>query len=370
MRSNESWRLKGRKEESEISTYYNPLDPKPLKYDDCPPLLQQYINYMLAIKNANKSTVNAYYINIRLFLRFYARLKGIVPEREKIENINIKILTKEQICAATSEDIYAYMYFLTDDRNNKPGVRKQKRTALRSFYQYLAKTEHLIEKNPVDDVEPPSTRGLSSKQPKYLSLDQAKTLLSTTIGQFPSRDYCIIVLLLNCGMRLSELTGINLKDISDDMTTLKLRGKGNKERTTYLNESCQKAITDYLTDRALISGCKNDNALFISREKDRLGQRQIERVVKQRIAAAGLGFTGCTPHSLRHTFATIMLESGVADLPELRDWLGHASTQTTERYTHLKDERLAAVSAAYPLNTAAARTMSIVKTQTDEEKQK
>lgn len=316
--------------------------------------MQEYINHLLAVKNNSKRSVNSYYIDVRLFLRFYARLKGYVPENTEIQKINIKKLTSEQICAAASEDIYAFMYYLTDDRNNKPAVRKHKLTALNSFYTYLMRVEHLIERNPVTDVEPPSLRGLSTHQPKYLTLAQARMLLNTTGGIFPSRDYCILVLFLNCGMRLSELTGINLKDLSDDLTVLKLHGKGNKERTAYLNRSCTDALSVYLTERKAINGLIDETALFVShRTKKRLTNKRVEDIVKSRITAAGLSYTGCTPHSLRHTLATMLLESGVADLPELAMLLGHESTRTTERYTHLKNERLAAVVAASPLNKKA-----------------
>lgn len=305
---------------------------------------------MLAIKNTARRSVNAYYIDIRLFLRFYARLKGYVPENMEISKISIKSLTEEQICETASEDIYAFMYYLTDDRKNQPQVRKHKLTALTSFFNYLLKVEHLIKTNPADDIEPPSTRGLKTHQPKYLTVEQARMLLSMTGGFFPSRDYCILVLFLNCGMRLSELTGINLKDISDDMSVMKLRGKGNKERTAYLNEISQKALSSYLQERSLIQGLIDENALFISKHKKRISNKQVENIVGKRIAAAGLSYTGCTPHKLRHTLATMLMDAGVADLPELRDILGHESTLTTEIYAHLKNERLAAVTAASPLN--------------------
>lgn len=334
-----------------MSTYINPNKPKPLKYDDCPPLVQEYINHLLAVKNNSKRSVNSYYIDIRLFLRFYARLKGYVPENTEIQKVKIKKLTSEQICSAASEDIYAFMYYLADDRNNKPAVRKHKLTALNSFYSYLMRVEHLIERNPVEDVEPPSLRGLSTHQPKYLTVAQARMLLNTTGGDFPARDYCILVLFLSCGMRLSELSGINLKDISDDLKVLKLRGKGNKERTAYLNDSCTDALAAYLQERNAIHDLIDENALIISkRTKKRITNRMVEYIVRKRISAAGLAYTGCTPHSLRHTLATMLLESGVADLPELAMLLGHESTRTTERYTHLNNERLASVVAASPLN--------------------
>ena len=335
-----------------MSTYIDPNKPKKkLKYYDCPPLVQGYINHLLAARNTLKRSVNSYYIDIRLFLRFFARLKGFVPEDTEIDAVCIKELTPEQICSATTDDIYAFMYYLSDDRNNSPTVRKHKLTALNSFYGYLVRVERLIEINPAANVDPPSLRGVKTKQPKFLTVDQARMLLSTTGGDFPSRDYCILALFLTCGMRLSELTGINLNDLSDDLTVLKLRGKGNKERTAYLNQSCIDALTVYLQDRNEIKDLIDDEALIVSKlTKKRITNRMVEYIVKKRISAAGLDYTGCTPHSLRHTLATMLLDSGAADLPELAMLLGHESTRTTERYTHLNNERLASVVAASPLN--------------------
>lgn len=338
-----------RKEGVEISTYLNPNKPKALRYKDSPPLLQQYVDHMLAIKNAQRSTVNAYYIDIRMFLRYYAMIKGFVPENQDISKISVKSLTDEQIWAVASEDIYGYMYYLANDRANAPRVRKRKLSALNSFFGYLAK-ERMIPRNPVDDIDPPSMRGMKTHQPKYLTVKQAMLLLNTNGGEFPLRDHCILVLFLNCGMRVSELTRIDVKDISDDRTRMKLHGKGNKERTAYLNEICQKALSEYIEDRSHIVGLIDEEALFVSkRTKKRITNRQVENIVKQRLTVAGLSYTGCTPHKLRHSFATMLLAQGV-DLKVIAELLGHENTATTEIYAHLNNEQLAAATASLPIN--------------------
>ena len=330
-----------------LNTYINPNKNEPLRYTDCPPLLDRYIKHTVAISNKARRTVNSYVIDILLFLRFYARLSGKVPEDTAIEKIKLKTMADEDICAVTSDDIFSFLYFLADDRKNSPSTRKHKLSSLRSFYNYILKVEKTIDKNPVDFVERPSTKGLAARPPKFLELDQAKTLLNTIDGQFQERDYCIILLFLTCGMRLSELTSINLKDISEK--TVKIVGKGNKPRTIPLNQMCLDAIADYRAIRDALPNLVDKEALFVSkRTGKRIGNRQVEKLVSKYIAESGLQSTGCTTHSLRHSAATMYYRAG-NDLQLLARILGHSSTKVTEIYTHIDESGLAKIIDNSPL---------------------
>lgn len=330
-----------------MSTYINPNKNEPLRYEDCPPLLDRYIRHTIAISNKAKRTVNSYVVDIFLFLRFYARLSGKVPEDMPLNDVKIKTLTDAEICAVTSDDIFTFLFFLADDRKNSPGTRKHKLSSLRSFYNYVLRVEKSIEKNPVDFVERPSTKGQAAKPPKFLELDQAKTLLGTIDGEFQERDYCMILLFLTCGMRLSELTSIDLKNISDK--TIKIIGKGNKPRTIPLNQMCLDAIAEYRAIRDNLPNLIDKDALFVSkRTGKRIGNRQVEKLVSKYIAESGLQSTGCTTHSLRHSAATMYYRAG-NDLQLLAAILGHSSTKVTEIYTHIDERGLADIINKSPL---------------------
>ena len=330
-----------------LSTYVNPNKSEPLKYEDCPHLLDRYIKHTIAISNKAKRTVNSYVVDILLFLRFYARLSGKVQENTPLEDVRTKDMTDADICAVTSDDIFAFLYFLAEDRKNSPGTRKHKLSSLRSFYNYILRIEKKIKANPVDYVERPSTKGLAAKPPKFLELEQAKKLLGTIDGEFQERDYCMILLFLTCGMRLSELTSINLKDVSDN--TIKIVGKGNKPRTIPLNQMCLDSIAEYRALRDNLPNLIDTEALFISkRTGKRIGNRQVEKLVSKYIAESGLQSTGCTTHSLRHSAATMYYRAG-NDLQMLAAILGHSSTKVTEIYTHIDERGLADIINQSPL---------------------
>lgn len=330
-----------------MSTYVNPNKNDPLSYPDCPPLLDRYIKHSIAISNKAKRTVNSYVVDILLFLRFYARLSGKVAENTNLKDIKVKTMTDAEICAVTADDIFSFLYFLADDRKNSPGTRKHKLSSLHSFYNYILLVEKAIDKNPVNYVERPSTKGLATRPPKFLELDQSKALLKTIDGQFQERDYCMILLFLTCGMRLSELTRINLKDFSDK--TLKIVGKGNKPRTVPLNQMCLEAIADYRAIRDGLPNLVDKDAMFVSkRTGKRIGNRQVEKIVTKYIAESGLQATGCTTHSLRHSAATMYYRAGV-DLQQIARILGHSSTKVTEIYTHIDESSLAEIIDNSPL---------------------
>lgn len=350
-----------------MSTYINPNKNKKLEYEDCPPLLRDYIDYMLAVKNRSKRTVNSYYIDLHLFFRFIALLKGYAPADTPIEDVMIGDMTEAQMCAVEEENIYKFIYYVRDDRDNSAETEQHKLTSIQSFYHYVVKVAKLLEKSPADDVERPSLRGKASRQPVFLKVQESQDLLKAVSGQFPERDYCIICLFINCGLRLSELTSINLKDMSD--RTIKIVGKGNKTRTVYLNDMCIDAIAAYREIRDAQEYVQEKNALFISKQGKRLSNRQVENIVKKHLTAAGLLHTGCTPHKLRHTAATMYYQSGAADLQELARLLGHSSTKTTEIYTHLDEKALERVVSKSPLMASQEPLISIVSPEEENAKE-
>lgn len=313
-----------------------------MKTNDCPPLLRQFLNYMLVIRNRSKKTVDALYIDLRVFLRFLKMERGLAEKTNNPDTIRIGDLPAEVICSATRSDVYEFLYYLADVRGNSPVTRSRKLSSVKDFYKYLL-SQGKVEDDPTALVEAPSMRGQKTHLPIYLQQDQCLQLLDAVNGEFPERDRCIIMLFISCGMRLSELTGINLSAITTNTTTttIKLHGKGNKERLAYLNDSCAKSLHEYLEIRKTLNLIDED-ALFVSkRTGKRLKNGGVERMLKKQLARAGLTTTGCTPHKLRHTAATLMYQTGVADLHTLQLILGHASPTTTEIYTHAGEDQIA-----------------------------
>lgn len=247
--------------------------------------------------------------------------------------IKIKDIPLTIIKSFTLNDAYQYLRFLKDERGNSTASRARKTSALKQFYTYLHKKAKLIDENPLIDLELPRVK---NKLPKYLSLEESLSLLQNIDSKFKERDYCIILLFLNCGMRLSELVGLNLNDFSKDNRSLRLFGKGSKERIVFLNDLCIDAIDDYLRVRPPV----DSSAMFLSANKTRISKRRVQQIVEESLKRSGLGNLGITTHKLRHTAATIMYQHGNVDTLVLRDILGHKSIATTEIYTHLADDNL------------------------------
>ena len=292
--------------------------------------ITDFINYMETIQGKSKNTTKEYYYDLRTFFRWLKKERGITND-DDFSNITIDDVNIELIKSITLNDLYNFVYYIGHNRSNSNSAKARKISTLRSFFKFLHTKLHVIDSNPTVELETPK---LASRQPVHLSLKEAKKLLNAVDGEFKERDYCILTLFLNCGMRLSELVGIDLKDIKGD--TLKVIGKGDKERTVYLNEACIQAVKDYLTTRPSV---KTD-ALFISKRKQRISNKTVQHMVKGCVRKAGLDTKKYSVHKLRHTAATLMYQYGEVDIRALQQILGHSNISTTQIYTHVDDRLL------------------------------
>lgn len=317
-------------------------------YDDIPDFLKEFLLYMQNIKNRSKSTIREYHYDLRDAFRFlklfkdknimFKDINDEVIEKTDISELNINFVKEIELT-----DLYEYLNYLSNIRSDKPTTRARKIAALKSFFNYMTFKQKFLDKNPAVELETPK---LSKRLPKYLSLDESVTLLHSIDGKFEKRDTCIITLFLNCGLRLSELVAINFKDIRDD--TLHVVGKGDKERSVYLNNACQKALEEYISIRP--KDVKDRDALFVSERGTRIGKRTVEMMVKKYITLAGLDPKKYSPHKLRHTAATLMHKYGGVDIRSLQQILGHESVSTTEIYTHVDSEQVREALEKNPLN--------------------
>lgn len=321
------------------------------------PLLDDFTRYLATVGGRSPKTCDEYYLDLRLFFRYIKWFFHLVPDDaiDQLDTVCIDDVTIALIEKIKLTDVYAYLDYLARDRAVRPNSkiskhglsatsRARKIAAIRAFYKYLEKKAQLIEKNPMKDLESPKIR---RSLPRYLSLDESLSLLDHIEGEFQERDYCIITLFLNCGLRVSELCGIDLTDIREDQ--LRVVGKGNKERVVYLNEACLHALSSYLPIREQIKDIRpsDRNALFISKKKNRISTETVKWLVKKYCSYAGLD-PKISVHKLRHTSATLMYRNGV-DVRVLQEILGHKNLNTTEIYTHVEEEDLRTAARVNPL---------------------
>lgn len=308
-----------------------------------PYYVEDFLNYMRTVKGLSNSTLTAYTSDINLFLRFIKIHKNLSKSNvtfDNLDDLEIDDISIDILKNLSISDLYAYISYLDNFRNNGSSSKARKIASLKSLFNYLTNKIKLIPYNITLELESPK---LPKKSPIYLTLDESKDLLNVTQNRDKNseRDFCIITLFLNCGLRLSELCGINLSNIKGD--TLKVIGKGNKERTIYLNKASLKAIMKYMPMRNEINfrvASEDKDALFISGKYRRINKRTVERIVKKYIGLAGLDKDKYTPHKLRHTSATLMHKHGNVDVRTLQQILGHENVSTTQIYTHVDDETL------------------------------
>ena len=324
------------------------------RYSDCPQSLREFLVYHETIKGQSPLTISEYYLDLRLFLRFMKLMRNEMPMNTDLQTINIKDVDLEFIRGIDTADIYDFLSYLASDRPVNPetpmtdlGIaptsRARKLSAIKSFYKYLTVRTKQLTENPVADMEYPKLR---KSLPKYLTLEQSAALLQAVSGVNAKRDYAILMLFLNCGIRRSELVGLNLTDVYPDR--IRVVGKGNKERFVYFGASCRKAIDDYLEERKQ-KVLTDNRALFGSRDGNRISVTAVHRLVKKALLQAGLDSTQFSAHKLRHTAATMMLSGGV-DVKTVQEVLGHENLNTTQIYTHIENTELKVASEANPLS--------------------
>ncbi len=297
-----------------------------------PKLVQQYLVYIEAIKGHSELSVLEYASDLRTFFRFIAKNRGLCNDDTDEEKIDLSPIDLEIIQSVKLTDAYQFLIYCKDVRHNNEATRARRVVSIRRFYSYLTDNLGLIETNPMKTLDAPKTR---KSLPKYLSLEESEKLLSVIDGKYKERDYAIITLFLNCGMRLSELCSIDYSDIKSD-GSLTIIGKGNKERIIYLNQACIDAVVSYMKVRPN-DGVK-DRALFLSSRNQRISNKTVQHIVYTYLEKAGLGDRGLSVHKLRHTAATLMYQHGNVDLLLLKEILGHENLGTTEIYTHISDD--------------------------------
>ena len=324
------------------------------KYSDCPMILRDFLVYHETIKGQSPGTIHEYYLDLRMFLRFIKLMRNDMPIQTNLDDIPIKDVDVRFIASITTSDIFDFLSYLANDRISdpdrpfeekgiSPASRARKLSALKSFYKYLTVRTKQLEENPVADFEYPKLR---KSLPKYLTLEQSSKLLQAVSGQNQARDYAILMLFLNCGIRRSELVGLNMTDVYEDR--IRVVGKGNKERIVYFGTACRKAIDAYLPERNK-QVLTDNRALFGSRNGNRISVDAVHALVKKAFLKAGLDATQFSAHKLRHTAATMMLSGGV-DVKTVQEVLGHENLNTTQIYTHIENTELKIAAEANPLS--------------------
>ena len=324
------------------------------RYSDCPQVLREFLVYHETIKGQSPLTISEYYLDLRLFLRFIKLMRNDMPINTDLETISIKDVDLNFIRSIDTSDIFDFLSYLANDRPLNPetpmtdhGIsaasRARKLSAIKSFYKYLTVRTKQLSENPVADMEYPKLR---KSLPKYLTMEQSAALLQAVSGANEKRDYAILMLFLNCGIRRSELVGLNLTDVYEDR--IRVVGKGNKERFVYFGTACRKAIEAYMAERSKKT-LSDNRALFGSRDGNRISVTAVHRLVKKALLQAGLDSTQFSAHKLRHTAATMMLSGGV-DVKTVQEVLGHENLNTTQIYTHIENTELKIAAEANPLS--------------------
>ena len=318
--------------------------------EDNPDYLNSFLDYSGTILNKSPNTIKEYNYDLANFLRYLKIHFKLIKDDVPLQNITFKDVPIEIIAKVKLEDIHAYLFYLKNNFRSKPATLSRKTSSIRVFFNYLSQKAKLIEFNPAQNLETPKQE---KRLPKYLSLDDSKKLLNVTANESRNnkRDYAIITLFLNCGMRLSELVNINIKDINFDDCKMNVIGKGNKERTIYLNKACIKSLQEYLEVRPR-DKVKFDSrdALFLSERRERISNRAVQYIVKKELQAAGLDINKYSVHKLRHTAATLMYQYGNVDIRALQELLGHESISTTEIYTHVANQQVRNAVESNPLS--------------------
>ena len=323
-------------------------------YKECPRILRDFLTYHETIKGQSQLTISEYALDLRMFLRFIKLMRLDMPISTDLNTIDIRDVDVDFVRSIQTSEIFDFLSYLAMDRPLNPdssmsdrgvsaSTRARKLSAIKSFYKYLTVRTKQLQENPVADLEYPKLR---KSLPKYLTMEQSAALLRSVSGQNEVRDYAILMLFLNCGIRRSELVGLNISDVYEDR--IRVVGKGNKERFVYFGSPCRKAIDAYMQVRN--EKVLTDNrALFASRNGNRISVSAVHRLVEKALKQAGLDSTQFSAHKLRHTAATMMLSGGV-DVKTVQEVLGHENVNTTQIYTHIESTELKLAAEANPLS--------------------
>lgn len=329
-----------------------------------PELIQKFANYKEVVQGCSNKTVTEYLFDLRTFSKYLlAERNSIQIGSEEFEKLDISGLDADFYSSVTSSDVYSFLTYVKNGRENQNSSRARKLTSIKQFYKYCNSRIMVFENNPAADIESPRQ---AKKLPKHLSIEECLELLDSVTNDDQSktkeRDYCILTLFLNCGIRLSELCGINLTDFDRELHIMKVTGKGAKDRVVYLNEACKNALEAYLPIRmATVTKDENEKALFLSRLGKRISQKTVQWMVKKYLGEAGLEYMHYSTHKLRHTAATLMYQTGAVDVRVLKDILGHEQLNTTQIYTHVSDKHMEEAMSMNPLSS--------VKPKKDEKKE-
>ncbi len=319
-----------------------------IDYNDAPELVTEFLSYKLVNQGKSEKTCFQYYHDLRSFFRFLlvTKYKSKYGDYEA-EDLSFSEATDKMVLSVSAKDVNAFIIYCKKERGNAEAAVNRKLCAIRSLYKYLHRTIMKLDKNPTEYIESPK---LPKRLPKYLTLDESLALLDSVDGKNKERDYAILTIFLNCGLRVSELCGISLKDMDSERETLRVIGKGNKERVIYLNDACRDAIQAYLEVRPKDIRPEAKNALFISRNRNRISDKTVQWLVYKYLKDAGLDRPGMSVHKLRHTAATLMYQHGHTDVRVLKDILGHEDLSTTEIYTHVSDDQMRSAAMSNPLS--------------------
>ena len=319
-----------------------------------PPLVREFASYKSAIQDQSEKTVSEYLLDLRTFFRFLLVRDGrISVDSKEFEEIDIRSVDLEYIRNITAEDIYEFLLYADSERGNQASARSRKLSAIKGFFKYLTVKRMMLEENPAANIESPKK---AKALPKYLTLEESLDLLAAIRNDKDSdnrvRDYAIVTLFLNCGMRVSELVGIDINDVDRFLRSLTVTGKGNKQRIIYLNDACRIALGDYMTERLEGKYKKADTrALFLSSRSQRISVKTVQWMVYKYLDMAGLESKHYSVHKLRHTAATLMYQTGNVDVRVLKDILGHEQLNTTQIYTHVSNRSMEEAMAQNPLAT-------------------
>ncbi|MBE6844821.1 MAG: tyrosine recombinase XerC [Ruminococcus sp.] len=327
---------------------------KKVDLSEYPEFLHNYWYNLTLVRAKSEGTAEGYFIDIRVFLRYLIYMN--TTEDIKFNKIDIRNFEVSQLENLSLNTIYEYIYFLRDELKNNERTIARKISSIKSMFKFLTKTAYILKKNPTIDLEISTPK---RSLPKYLSLEESQSLIEKA-AESPinsPRDYCIVTLFLNCGMRLSELVGMDITDINFDDQTARILGKGNKERIIYLNEACVKSIQEYIDSRE--NSITDPKALFLSKGGRRISQRRVQQIIEQLLRQCGLNGKGISVHKLRHTAATLMYKYGNVDIRTLKDVLGHESIATTQIYTHTNNQDVQNAMNSSPLANFNIKTKSV-----------